>query len=228
LCFIVKPSTWTPGRTPDTFQSSQRSHIIAFPNADVRQLHGVLQPLASVPDDLQVVFINLTANEDVREATAKFALGMQGFARAWKRGSQVGALPERRKCLGGERMYASRMINQLLMQAYNVDVNPATLAEYEELDGVPPVLLENAVHATTEEEAQNLAAAFTGDRQGYANTHQHPSAAGKLAGPYISYGECFKSRLLVLSQTWRQQPRRPEWMALCKKVQVRRVRKVGN
>jgi hypothetical protein len=37
----------------------------------VRQLHGVLQPLASVPDDLQVVFISLTADEDVREAAAK-------------------------------------------------------------------------------------------------------------------------------------------------------------
>jgi hypothetical protein len=51
------------------------------------------------------------------------------------------------------------------------------IAAYEKIEGVPDVLIDNAVFANTEEAAGDLADAFMGDRQGYANTRDQPSEA---------------------------------------------------
>jgi hypothetical protein len=56
--------------------------------------------------------------------------------------------------------------------------NAAHLEEYEALDGVPQCLLDNAVFARTEQEAQALAKAFVGDRNGYANNRDMPPEDG--------------------------------------------------
>ena len=53
-----------------------------------------------------------------------------------------------------------------------------TVAQYNDLDGPPAILLQHALHATNEAQADALAAAFVGDRQGYANTRQFPDATG--------------------------------------------------
>lgn len=54
-----------------------------------------------------------------------------------------------------------------------------TLAEYEALDGIPQSLLDNALFASTEEQAKAMAAAFVGDRNGYANNRDMPSEEGE-------------------------------------------------
>jgi hypothetical protein len=55
--------------------------------------------------------------------------------------------------------------------------DPMLIAAYEKIDGVPDVLIDNAVFADTEEAAGVLADAFMSDRQGYANTRDQPSEA---------------------------------------------------
>jgi hypothetical protein len=65
------------------------------------------------------------------------------------------------------------------VQVYGLPTpNAADLAEYEALDGVPQCLLDNAVVARTEQEAQALARAFVGDRNGYANNRDMPPEDG--------------------------------------------------
>lgn len=56
----------------------------------------------------------------------------------------------------------------------------ADLAAYEKLDGVPECLLQNAISATTEDQAKALARAFVGDRNGYANNRDMPPEEGDL------------------------------------------------
>jgi hypothetical protein len=56
----------------------------------------------------------------------------------------------------------------------------ALIDEYMELDGtVPQVLINEAICASTEEEARTLASRFLGGRQGLANTHEFPSVEGE-------------------------------------------------
>ncbi len=52
--------------------------------------------------------------------------------------------------------------------------NPATLAVYEHLHGVPDCIIERAVCADNDEHANQLAAAYLGDREGYANSRPSP------------------------------------------------------
>ena len=53
------------------------------------------------------------------------------------------------------------------------------LAEYEALPAgaTPPQFVQAAVVARSEEDIEILAKAFTGDREGYANTHRQSTAA---------------------------------------------------
>ena len=56
--------------------------------------------------------------------------------------------------------------------------SPELVAEYESLNGVPPVLLDNTLYAKNAEQAEALCKTFTGDREGYANTREFQSAEG--------------------------------------------------
>jgi hypothetical protein len=58
------------------------------------------------------------------------------------------------------------------------DPDPSLLAEYEALDGVPQCLVDNALCARSQEEAEALASAFVGTRNGYANTADMPTKEG--------------------------------------------------
>jgi len=51
--------------------------------------------------------------------------------------------------------------------------------EYSSLDGTPASLVNTTTCAQTEEEARGLCTAFTGDRQGYANTREFLDVDGK-------------------------------------------------
>lgn len=77
--------------------------------------------------------------------------------------------------------YSAQLIKQTpcSVQVYGLPTpNAADLAEYEALDGVPQCLLDNAIVARTEQEAQALARAFVGDRNGYANNRDMPPEDG--------------------------------------------------
>jgi hypothetical protein len=51
---------------------------------------------------------------------------------------------------------------------------------YRKLDDtVPDPLLHNAIYARTEDDLRVLASSFIGDRQGMANTREHPSHEGE-------------------------------------------------
>ena len=68
----------------------------------------------------------------------------------------------------------------VVSQVYKLpEPDPAVLAEYmNAADGAPQSLIEAAVCARNEEDATALCKAFVGDREGYANVGQFPSAEG--------------------------------------------------
>ena len=67
----------------------------------------------------------------------------------------------------------------LAVQVYNTPpLEEAIVRQYENLDGAPDVLLENAVSARSSVDAEAMAQAFVGDRAGYTGNNNMPTAEG--------------------------------------------------
>lgn len=66
------------------------------------------------------------------------------------------------------------------MQIRGIDLDEANLKDYENLDGVPSVLVRSAIFANSEEEVEAMAKAHVGERQGMmANLQAFPTVAGE-------------------------------------------------
>ena len=79
----------------------------------------------------------------------------------------------------------------LMQQLGRAEPAEDILSSYEELNGVPKSLLQNAIFATNEEEAQRMANAFITECHGYANNKDMPSQESKTF-QVIFYHRLFK------------------------------------
>lgn len=207
FCFIIKPKQWTGGRTSDTYQKWFRSHVIAFPNLDVQTVSRLLTPISEIPDMMKVVFLTIASDKTDLEKlarsgqlkslhirgkeVAKWAVHLSKVRIVRSSGVAIArfvCIPRSASCVAG-RVHGLCLFHDMAQQVYGMGpVNSTHLAQYEELDGVPACLLDDAIFARTAEEAKLMSAAFIGDRHGYANNKDMPSEAGEMSG----HATCFR------------------------------------
>ncbi len=151
-----------------------RSNVVAFPSAPPDALLAVLCPPERIAECIQVVFIAATSSRaQIRALAAKTpALHVRGKVLVqWARHLSAA--------------YAKHLDLPCMLP------DGAVLAMYDALDGVPEQILMNAVSAATDEEAEELQAAFMHNRTGHnqhsthhpepeADPAEHPPAAAQV------------------------------------------------
>ncbi len=64
------------------------------------------------------------------------------------------------------------------------------LLQYEGLDGPAQSVIDTAVCVATQEQAEELATTFVGERQGYTNSTKYPTKTGVVADLSVYYNLC--------------------------------------
>lgn len=138
-------NSWRPA---DTLTKAMRGHVVAFENPDPTSLSLVF-PLHpnDIPEVIQVVLLGSAATrEELRQKlSASPALTVNG--------------PRVAKWI--------RHLRAVFKDKPFARIDDAIINVYEGMNGVPPALLDNAIHAPNEEMAANAERAFMKEREGY-------------------------------------------------------------
>ena len=157
---IVLRGVGSQTRATAACQRGLRGHVVAFPKAHPGRISSLLLPCPrrDIADSIKVVFMAGSRSHDELRAAASRAPALRVCGRhiiAWA--------PYLAACYRRHGLC-------------DADVDDTVLRTYESVDGVLPELLDDALHASSDAEAESLANECWDIRRGYANQRQGDAA----------------------------------------------------